>query len=70
MNVCTHTQVNTFKKTIDKYITRQTATRYFCVLILHFPPEMELSARPCYNTMFVNHWDFMYIDSLGVTIGN
>jgi hypothetical protein len=37
--------------------------------VLHFPPELELGSRPCYNAIFTNHWDFMYVDSLGVTIG-
>jgi hypothetical protein len=68
MSVCTQNEVNFFRKTIDKYLTRQTATRYICVVVLHFPPELELGSRPCYNAVFTNHWDYMYVDSLGVTI--
>jgi hypothetical protein len=31
----------------------------------HFPPEW-LQLRSCYDSIMLNGWDFIYIDSLGV----
>lgn len=69
MSVCSQSQVNVFRNNVDKYITDQNSTRFLVVVILHFPPEMGLSSRPCYHAIFVKNWDFIYIDSLGVVTG-
>jgi len=38
------------------------------VLIIHFPLEMAYQSRPSYQAIFLNQWDFVYIDSLGVSL--
>jgi hypothetical protein len=69
MNVCSQSQVNVFRNSVDKYFTKQNSHKFLAVVVLHFPPEMGLSLRPCYHAVFVKNWDFMYVDSLGVTTG-
>lgn len=40
------------------------------MLVLHYPPEMNLTDQPNYNAIYVDEWNFAYIDSLGVTTGS
>lgn len=67
MSMCTQSQVNVFRNSVDKLLG--DTTNKMAIVILHFPPEMGVSSRPCYHAVFLNHWDFMYVDTLGVTTG-
>eukprot|EP00026_Physarum_polycephalum_P000017 Phypoly_transcript_00017.p1 GENE.Phypoly_transcript_00017~~Phypoly_transcript_00017.p1 ORF type:complete len:3587 (+),score=621.73 Phypoly_transcript_00017:1211-10762(+) len=67
MSVCTQSQVNVCRNNIDSLLPN--SSRQMALVILHFPPEMGFSSRPCYHAIFLNNWDFIYIDSLGVTTG-
>jgi hypothetical protein len=69
MRVCTQSQVNVFRNSVDRSCTKDNESRYLFIVVLHFPPEMGPSSKPCYHAVFVKNWDFMYIDSLGVTTG-
>lgn len=68
MSVCTQSQVNVMRNSIDRYIS--DSSRHMAIVVLHFPPEMGISQRSCYHAIFLNNWDFIYVDSLGVTTGN
>ncbi len=63
MHECKPSQVNALRHNINKYIDDSSK---LVVLVLHFPPEMSVSKHPCYHTIYLNHWDFIYIDSFGV----
>lgn len=67
MSVCTQSQVNVCRNNIDSLLPN--FSRKLALVVLHFPPEMGFSSRPCYHAIFLNDWDFIYIDSLGVTTG-
>jgi hypothetical protein len=68
MSVCTQSQVNVCRNNIDSLLPN--FSRKMSLIVLHFPPEMGFSSRPCYHAIFLNNWDFIYIDSLGVTTGS
>jgi hypothetical protein len=68
MSVCTQSQVNVFRNNVDSLLS--DLSRKMAFVVLHFPPEMGFSSRPCYHAVFLNDWDFIYIDSLGVTTGS
>ena len=68
MRVCTQSQVNVFRNSVDR-VTIGNTSRFMFIVVLHFPPEMGPSSKPCYHAIFVKNWDFIYIDSLGVTTG-
>lgn len=67
MSVCTQSQVNVFRNSVDEMLWENS--NKMAIVILHFPPEMGISSRPCYHAVFLNQWDFMYVDTLGVTTG-
>lgn len=67
MSICTQSQVNIFRESVNAHVPN--SSRFLIVVVLHFPPEMNLSSRPCYHAIFLNGWDFIYVDSLGVTTG-
>jgi hypothetical protein len=67
MNVCTVSHVNVCRHLISKYLSR---TNIFVTLILHYPPEMNLSDQPNYHAIYVDEWSFVYIDSIGITTGH
>eukprot|EP01114_Cavostelium_apophysatum_P014001 TRINITY_DN3512_c0_g1_i9.p1 TRINITY_DN3512_c0_g1~~TRINITY_DN3512_c0_g1_i9.p1 ORF type:complete len:5234 (+),score=1501.00 TRINITY_DN3512_c0_g1_i9:231-15932(+) len=64
MSICTQNQVNFVRTCIDRHVPRKLV-----VLILHFPPEMGMLSKPCYHAVYLNRWDFLYVDSLGITTG-
>lgn len=68
MNVCTVSQVNVCRHFISKYISG--GANVFVTLILHYPPEMNLSDQPNYHAIYIDEWSFVYIDSIGVTTGH
>ena len=67
MSMCTQSQVNVFRNNVDSILP--SSSRKMVLVVLHFSPEMGLSSRPCYHAIFLNDWDFIYVDSLGVTTG-
>ena len=68
MNVCTISQVNVCRHFISTYLS--TECEAFVTLVLHYPPEMNLSDQPNYHAIYVDLWNFVYIDSIGVTTGH
>ncbi len=62
MSVCTPAMINLAMDVIHSTLRKDQST----VFILHFPPEMNLTQSPCYNAIFLNGWEFIYIDSLGL----
>jgi hypothetical protein len=67
MSVCTVSQVNYFRNAVD-YSSMHDTTK-LVILILHYPPELNILSKSCYHAIFLNRWDYIYIDSLGVTTG-
>jgi hypothetical protein len=67
MNVCTAAQVNVFRHYVSQYLSGPT---FFVMIVLHYPPEMNLSDYPNYHAIYIDEWNFVYIDSIGVSIGN
>lgn len=67
MNVCTVSQVNVCRHFISTYLSGNVEA--FVTLVLHYPPEMNLSDQPNYHAIYVDNWNFVYIDSIGVTTG-
>jgi hypothetical protein len=68
MNVCTVSQVNVCRHFISTYLSAKSHA--LVTLVLHYPPEMNLSDQPNYHAVYVDEWNFVYIDSLGVTTGH
>ncbi len=89
MKICTAIQVNymrnaidncTFTITVHVTLDVQNANK-LAIVVMHFPPEMNMLSRPCYHAVFLNKWDFICIqryhelltfldiDSLGITTG-
>ena len=68
MNVCTVSQVNVCRHFISTYLSSESGV--FVALVLHYPPEMNLSDQLKYNAIYVDNWNFVYIDSIGVTTGH
>eukprot|EP00026_Physarum_polycephalum_P000006 Phypoly_transcript_00006.p1 GENE.Phypoly_transcript_00006~~Phypoly_transcript_00006.p1 ORF type:complete len:4090 (+),score=503.30 Phypoly_transcript_00006:465-12734(+) len=68
MNVCTVSQVNVCRHFISTYLPAKSNT--LATLVLHYPPEMNLSDQPNYHAIYVDDWNFVYIDSLGLTTGH
>ncbi len=62
MSVCSAAMINMAMDAIDSNIRGDQST----VVILHLPPEMNLVQSPCYNAIFLNGWEYIYIDSLGL----
>ena len=67
MNACTVSQVNVCRHFISTYSSANP--ELFVALVLHFPPEMNLSDQANYHAIYVDDWNFVYIDSIGVTTG-
>ena len=67
MSVCTVSQVNYFRNAVDYSSMHNTSK--LVILILHYPPEMNILSKSCYHAIFLNRWDYIYIDSLGITTG-
>jgi hypothetical protein len=68
MNVCTVSQVNVCRHFISTYLSSKSEA--VVALILHYPPEMNLSDQPNYHAIYVDEWNFVYIDAVGVTTGH
>ena len=66
MSVCTSNQVNYFRYTTDNLMKNSNK---MVIIILHYPPEMNIMSKYCYHAIFLNKWDYTYIDSLGVITG-
>eukprot|EP01105_Mastigella_eilhardi_P018255 TRINITY_DN4218_c1_g1_i5.p1 TRINITY_DN4218_c1_g1~~TRINITY_DN4218_c1_g1_i5.p1 ORF type:complete len:4438 (+),score=1224.04 TRINITY_DN4218_c1_g1_i5:2312-15625(+) len=63
---CTTGQINFVRSTVDTLNTRPNQT---VVLLMHFPPEMLLLRSIAGgHAVFINGWNFAYVDSLGFTI--
>lgn len=64
MESITNVQLNFFRHCVDSMVTQTNA---IVVLVLHYPPELLLFAshegETGYRAIFLNNWDFMYIDS-------
>jgi len=69
MESTTTVQLNFFRHCVDSLVTQRNV---FIVLVLHYPPELLLFAgngelsnngETGYRAIFLNNWDFMYIDS-------
>lgn len=63
MRECSANQVNVLRTAIDEYVSDP---RQLIVVILHFPPELSVAAESCYHAIYLNQWDFTYIDSFGI----
>lgn len=68
MALCTSSQVNLFRHLISKFSSR--VPDFFVMLVLHYPPEMNIAYQSKYNVIYGDDWNFSYVDSLGVTTGN
>jgi hypothetical protein len=62
MTRSTTTMINYLRHQIDSYSER---TNRLVVLIMHFPPELNFISKPIHQVIYLNDWDYMYIDSLG-----
>lgn len=67
MKLCSSDQVNFIRKQIDAYNTGEE--KKTIVLIIHFPPEMlSLKSSKMTSAVFVNNWNFTYVDSFGMKV--
>ena len=59
-------KINATRNYIDQYLPKNQIA---CIM-LHFPPEMSLlqNSRYHYHTIYLNNWNYIYVDSLGITI--
>jgi len=70
---CKSSQINFLRNKLDLALQRECEQRgisrsdRLIVLIVHIPPEMALRANAPYHAVFLNEWDFVYVDSLGVS---
>ena len=62
MEECTSFQVNNLRQNIDIYIKEDQLV----FTILHFPPLSMLTSKSGYHAIFINDWEFCYIDGIGV----
>ena len=67
MSDCTVSKVNYIRNRIDS--AQQQDASKLILLILHYPSELNILNKSCYHAIFLNKWDYIYIDSLGVTTG-
>ncbi len=63
MTRSTTTMINYLRHQIDSYSTAHSDR--LVVLIMHFPPELNFISKPIHQVIYLNDWDYMYIDSLG-----
>ena len=63
MEECTSFQVNNLRQNIDIYIKEDQLV----FTILHFPPLSMLTSKSGYHAIFINDWEFCYIDGIGVS---
>jgi hypothetical protein len=59
--------VNVFRHYVSQYLL---GPKFFVMIVLHYPPEMNLSDYPNYHAIYIDDWDFVYIDSIGVSTGS
>jgi len=70
---CKSSQINFLRNKIDLALERECRQRgvsrstRLVVLILHIPPEMAFRSSAPYHAIYLNEWDFVYVDSLGVS---
>ncbi|KAL6077130.1 Replication factor C small subunit [Balamuthia mandrillaris] len=62
MYECSTNQVNMLRTFLDRHLLNDR----LAVIILHFPPEMSVSKHACYPAVYLNGWDFLYVDHLGL----
>ena len=72
---CTNDQINFFRKKVDAHVPYDSASgcSKAVVLILHYPPEMQPllhTARSSTSAIFLNGWQFAYVDSFGCSSNN
>lgn len=66
MRETTPSQLNFFRHRIDENVKHED--NIIVVLLLHFPAEMLFTSQAVYPAIFMNGWDFMYIDAFGVSL--
>lgn len=64
LNVCSASQINFLRSTVDTIVQPSRLV----VFLLHLPPEMLLlHSLAASNAVFVNGWNYAYVDSLGIS---
>ncbi|KAH3767876.1 AAA+ ATPase [Pelomyxa schiedti] len=67
-------QINFLRNEIDEAwnsAKRDTDTNtgiQLAVVLVHFPPEAGIRRESPYDAVFLNNWDFIYIDTLGIAV--
>ena len=65
MQLCRVPQVAHIKRIIDN-ISTQTNNKTLWILLLHFSPITLLTNHACYPVSYIQNWEYVYVDSLGL----
>ena len=66
MQNCSQRRVNHVRAMIEERELSQpnsTGVKKCFIILLHFPPSLGLT-KPCYPTLFLHGWEYIYLDSI------